>query len=264
MTDSPGLLDALAKGVQQLQEIQAQTLQEEDKSPESVRTTIPALPLSLSGLELQDWLDLVSTCVADVSNNSCSWWEQVMDEVQQAYAKWLSASPWKGWSDSHNQRCLGNRALDEAECESVHTLAGGRGGHRQARFGSPPGPPKARSSRAEPKRAVVLQRLQGAVLYDTVQKALESVRNWPRWVRRCKAMAMAMAVPDPTVLAKALADTAEPHLKEPDVMFRVQLVKSTLRIDGQPSFENVHSYQQHLQAELESIVAVGGGEAVPS
>ena len=270
-TSSPGLLDALAKGVQQLQEIQAQTLQQqEDKSPEAVRTTIPALPSlkapsgSLSGLELQDWLDLVGTCVADVSNNSCSWWEQVLEEVHQAYARWLGASPLERvrlvptsnddletgrWTRLNARVCtLLLAAVEDIVKQDLVarqvTKSTMRILYRLFVIYQPGG---------ANERAIVLQRLQGAGPYDTVQKALESIRNWPRWVRRCNAMAM--AVPDPTVLAKALADTAEPHLKEPDVMFRVQLVKSTLRIDGQPSFENVQSYQQHLQAELESIVA---------
>ena len=103
-TQFSGVLDALTKGVQQLQELQAQAMQKGESSPEGVRQTIPAFPaLKLpvgdqSGLQLQDWLDLVSSNVADVSENSASWWEQVTDFVQGKYNLWLSrAAP--RWSE---------------------------------------------------------------------------------------------------------------------------------------------------------------------
>ena len=82
-----GVLDALTKGVQQLQELQAQALQKGEASPEAIRQTIPPFPLlklparDQSGLQLQDWLDLVSSNVADVSENSASWWEQVRESA---------------------------------------------------------------------------------------------------------------------------------------------------------------------------------------
>ena len=55
----PSVLDALAKGVQQLQELQAQALQKGEASPEAIRQTIPPFPVlkepsgDQSGLQLQ-------------------------------------------------------------------------------------------------------------------------------------------------------------------------------------------------------------------
>ena len=45
------------------------------------------------------------------------------------------------------------------------------------------------------------------------------------------------------------------HLQDSDAAFSVQLIRSLLRLDGQPSLDNIRSYQQHLQAELEMDVA---------
>ena len=149
-----------------------------------------------------------------MSNNSCSWWEQVLEEVQQAYARWLGSSPLERvrlaptsnddletgrWTRLNARVCtLLLAAVEDIVKQDLVarqvTKSAIRILYRLFVIYQPGG---------ANERAVVLQRVQGAVSYDMVQKALESVRNWPRWVRRCKAMAM--AVPDPTVLAKALA-----------------------------------------------------------
>ena len=60
-----------------------------------------------------------------------------------------------------------------------------------------------------------------------------------------------MMVPDGSVLAKALTTTSARFMAEsPDTQFRTQLLRSSLRIDSQPSQADVARYQQHLQAEL--------------
>ena len=54
-----------------------------------------------------------------------------------------------------------------------------------------------------------------------------------------------MNVPEGSVLAKCLS----------------QLVTSSLRIDGQPSLDQVKKYQEHLQSEMETLYAAGSGGA---
>ena len=52
-----------------------------------------------------------------------------------------------------------------------------------------------------------------------------------------------MNVPDGSVLAKSLSQMVEQHLRgEPDASFRMQLVRSSLRIDGQPTLDQVKKY----------------------
>ena len=49
---------------------------------------------------------------------------------------------------------------------------------------------------------------------------------------------MKMSAADGTVLAKALTTIVEPHVKvDQDVMFRMHLVRSSLRVEGQPSLD---------------------------
>ena len=65
-----------------------------------------------------------------------------------------------------------------------------------------------------------------------------------------------MVVPDGSILARGLTTMSSKFLAESqDATFRTQLVRSTYRVDGQPKIEDVVRYQQHLQAEIENLVA---------
>ena len=274
-TTPPSLLDAIAKGIQQLQELQVQSLRkEEDGSPEQIKTTVTNLPTlrapsdDQAGVQLQDWLALVSTCMQDLSMSSGKWWEEVMSEVAKAYMVWLAATPLERlqvkpsgesklttgkWTRLNARSCtmvLG--ALDEVVKEDLvsrratnsivamlfrlHTVYQPGGPHERAR---------------------VLQALQDPPAPETLSQALTSLRAWPRSMQRCKDMGM--ACPDGSVLAKALTTIAGKFVNtNADAAFRTQVLRSSLRIDGQPTLENVQSYHQHLQAEVENLMATMG------
>ena len=64
-----------------------------------------------------------------------------------------------------------------------------------------------------------------------------------------------MTPPDPSVLAKGLLSLTSRFIDEsPDASFRTSMLRTTLRLDGRPSLEQVQSYQRHLQAELEALL----------
>ena len=271
----PNLLDAITKSIQQLQELQVQSFRkEEDGSPEQVKSTVPALPFlkapqgDAAGVQLQDWLSLVSTCMQDLSASSGAWWEDVVREVGVAYARWLSATPLERlqiyphkdsvyttgrWTRINARACtLVLASLDDAVKED---LVGRRSTQsmiallfRLHTVYQPGGPHE---------RAKILQVLQDPPVPETLAQCLATLRTWPRSMQRCEDMGMTH--PDGSVLAKALtAVTAKFLSGSQDASFRTQLLRSTLRIDGQPSMTSVHQYQQHLQAEIENLIAAGG------
>ena len=271
----PNLLDAITKSIQQLQELQVQSFRkEEDGSPEQVKSSIPALPSlkapqgDAAGVQLQDWLSLVSTCMQDLSASSGAWWEDVVREVGVAYARWLSATPLERlqiyphkdsvyttgrWTRINARACtLVLASLDDAVKED---LVGRRSTQsmvallfRLHTVYQPGGPHE---------RAKILQVLQDPPVPETLAQCLATLRTWPRSMQRCEDMGMTH--PDGSVLAKALtAVTAKFLSGSQDASFRTQLLRSTLRIDGQPSVTSVHQYQQHLQAEIENLIAAGG------
>ena len=106
------------------------------------------------------------------------------------------------------------------------------------------------------ERQEVLKRLQSPQDYlkgEGAEAVLTEVRSWPRWLSRCKMMGM--SPPDPLVMSRGLqALTAKTISASTDASFRTSMLRSTYRLDGQPSLEQVQGYQKHLQAELEGIV----------
>ena len=92
----PPVLEMLAKGMKQLQDLQAQTMARGTTSPSTAEQvkpgTLALAPLpelktkdgaGAAALQLQDWLEVTS----DVSENSGLWWNSLMDQVN-AYSRW--------------------------------------------------------------------------------------------------------------------------------------------------------------------------------
>ena len=268
------VIEALAESMRQLQELQMKAMiknNDPDDTPEVVKTAVTVLPTlgqpegDQCGLVFQDWVVQVTTAMQDLSASSGSWWESVKKAVVQAYTQWLGSSPLER---------LG------IEPDGVHELVSGKWVRINARscamiVQAVPEAVKTdliarRSTQSMPlllfrlytlyqpggagERAIILQKLQGGHQPRTVEECLQQLRAWPRWLQRCQDMGM--AVPDGSVLAKGLTLLTSSTIERvPDAMFRTQLVRATLRIDQQPSLQDVLKYQRHLQAERESFAS---------
>ncbi|CAE7322989.1 TY4B-J, partial [Symbiodinium sp. CCMP2456] len=218
---------------------------------------------------LKDWVEVASSTMADISEQSGAWWRAVMMVVESAYVRWLNATPLE-------RLAVGPEGTEE--------LVGTRWTRLNARVSSlllvAMGPElrsdmiSQRITQNTPKmmfrvftwyqpggsaeREEVLRRLQ--VPYEFVEAAgnlrdiLKEVREWPRWLARCTKMGM--MPPDPSVMARGLCHLSEKHLQgSSDSAFRTAMLRTTLRLDGQPTLDQVRSYQRHIQAELENLVA---------
>ncbi|CAE7671933.1 GIP, partial [Symbiodinium sp. CCMP2456] len=216
-----GILEALAVGVQQLQDLQAKAMKKDgnaEDSPEVVKTATVALPelapplSETSGLQLQDWLVQITTSMQDLSSGSGDWWEYVREMVTETYGRWLAATP-----------------LERLQIFPVdhQRLASGRWTRVNLRACA-----LMMQSFSEVTKADLIARrsTQSAVLmlfrvYTMYQPGGTAERGVVlKWLQRCKDMNM--TVPDGSLLA------------------RTQLVRSTYRIDGQPKIEDVVRYQQ--------------------
>ena len=265
------MLDVLARSMTQLQDMQAKTLQKnlDDDAPENVKSSVPVLPLLIApegistGITLQDWQAQISVAMQDLSPSSGEWWGKVMDVVQRTYAKWLGSTPleriqlqpqghlglstgkWtrvnaractmllQSLTDAVKQDLIARRVVQHATLIMfrLHTVYQPGGAS---------------------EKTLVLNSLQSPTACETLDDVLVWLRSWPRWIQRCQDLSM--QCPDGTVLAKALSSaTAKFIVESGDAQFRTQLLRSTLRIDGQPSLDDVKRYHQHLQAELEAL-----------
>ena len=269
----PNILEALAQGMQQLQDLQAKALKKDgssDDTPEVVKTATVSLPIlpsphpENSGVQLQDWMVQVTTSMQDLSAGSGDWWENVRELASDTYATWFAATPLESlqvvphdhhklvtgrWTRVNAHACaLMMQAFSEVTKADLIARRATQSAvlmlFRILTIYQPGG---------AAERGIVLQHLQGTEVPVDVTACLTKLRSWPRWLQRCRDMNM--TTPDGTLLARSLTATASKFLAEnPDAVFRTQLVRSSYRIDAQPTVDDVLKYHQHLQAEIENIV----------
>ena len=268
-------VEALARGMQQLQELQLQALQRGHEPGNEVikpgTTTLTALPTLVGGaesaLQFQDWIEVTTAVMYDISEQSGVWWKEVQALVDKAYQSWLAATP------------LERLAISPAGAEEVCSQ---RWTRLNARVAAMLLAAMNEDQRADMishrlstnsvrmlfrlyvlyqpggslERQDVLKRLQSPSDYlerDSLEDALKAVRAWPRWMARCQTVKM--AYPDPSVLARGLRQLTQKWIEtSPDAAFRTAMLRTSLRLGGQPDVDSVKSYQRHLQAELESMV----------
>ena len=272
--ESP-MMDALMKGVQQLQELQAAALAKGQSLVAEVvkpgTTTLTPLPPAVYGAEsallFQDWLEVTSAVMRDVSEQSGVWWETVMQEVERAYKMWLAATPLErlnvtpGGVELSEGRWMRLNARVASMFLSAMTVEqrGDMVAHRistnvvkmlyRLHTVYQPG--------GSQERQDVLRRLQGPLDYlteDSLEGVLGVLRNWPRWMSRCTTVGM--SPPDASVLARGLKMLTTKWVdSSPDVAFRTSMLRTSLRLDGQPTMDSVYAYQRHLQAEIETMVS---------
>ena len=274
--ESP-VLEALAKGMQQLQQLQAQAMAKTSITPatEVVKPgtmTLMTMPSPSEGAEaaltFQDWLEISTSVMADISESSSVWWREVMKVVEDCYDRWLMSSPLERLSiEPVETESLGSSRWVRVNARAASMLLAAMGedlrGDMVARrctqscvkmmfrvftYYQPGG---------SAERTDVLKRLQNPLDYaagDTLEQALKTVRAWPRWIERCRAVHM--VPPDASVLARGLSVLTERHIgSSTDASFRTSMLRTSLRLDSRPTLENVQAYQRHLQAELEVILA---------
>ena len=272
--ESP-VLEALARGVQQLQELQMQAMskptnpvQEQVKPSTMSLTPMPDSKETMDvALSFQDWLEVSSSIMSDISESSATWWQGVLGAVEQVYVRWLAASPLEKLAiepASTEQWCTGRWLRVNARGSSM--LLGAMPNDLKADMVSrrctqdcvkmlyrlythyQPG--------GSAERSEVLRRLQmpaDTAGSETLEGAVKVLRAWPRWLDRCRAVQM--SPPDPSVLTRGLQALTAKHIEaSPDANFRTSMLRASLRLDARPSLDQVIGYHRHLQAELELLL----------
>ena len=266
------MLEALTKSMTQLQEMQVKSLQKglDDDAPEAVKSAVTVLPPLAApegystGIMLQDWLAQIAVAMQDLSPSSGMWWTKVMELVQVTYAKWLSCTPLERlqlqpassselaegrWTRVNARACsmVLQSLVDVVRQDLIARRVVQNAVLILFRLHTTYQPGGAS------EKTLVLQSLQTPATCESLEDVLTWLRSWPRWIQRCQDLNM--LCPDGTVLAKTLTSVTSRFISEGgDSQFRTQLLRSTLRIDGQPSLDDVKRYHQHLQAEMESIM----------
>ncbi|CAE7224273.1 unnamed protein product [Symbiodinium sp. CCMP2456] len=217
-----------------------------------------------TAMKFQDWLELTTAVMCDVSEQSGSWWRRVLQEVEGTYRQWLGSTPLERLSVQPAGEELSAERWLRLNARVSAMLLGAMSPEQQAEMVS------HRISTSAVKmlyrlhtlyqpggsheREDVLRKLQSPADNLASNTLPEVLRSWPRWIARCASLQM--VPPDSSVLARGLKLLTSTHLEQSqDAAFRTAMVRTSLRLDGQPRMEDVYAYQRHLQAEIENLLA---------
>ena len=184
-------MSLLAGGIAQLQAAMLTQMKEkdkpkdEDRSPEAVKpgsTTLPTLAEvnpTTSSVDVMDWLEVITSTMQDLSDGSAEWWSRARALADEAYQTWTNASPVEK---------LSIQPPKEVELE---TARWGRVNSRGASMRHSTGSVTALVFRlltiyqpgGQQEKVMILQNLQQPEAETTAQKAVKSLRRWPRWLR---------------------------------------------------------------------------------
>ena len=264
----------LADGITQLQEAmlkQYDKAREGDRSPQNIKPGTSILPTlkdvtaETSSVDIMDWFELIDAPMSDLSEGSAGWWRAVVKEAHRAYGVWTLASPVErltvapdvGELEAGQWSRVNSRAAsmivmalsDQVKQEVVarrHANSTTRLLYRLLQLYQPGG---------ECEKVKILNNLQSPPAETDPQRAVQALRTWNRWLRRCRELGL--QAPDPSLLTRGLNGLVRQVLeKHPEVSFRTSLLRSTLKVDTNPSYENVEGYYRHLMGECEAL-AVG-------
>ena len=263
---SPGpTADAILAGLQAL--LGGQTAAGGESSVEQVKyswSEFPKLaePGADSSLVFTDWLHSISPCIEDMSPTSADLWGHLQAEASSWYASYMGADPIARLllvpSPSQHLTCARWSRVSK-RLEALFLGACPKS-VREELIASRIRSPLAILCRLHvlyapggvQEREMALQKLQQPSPGTNPQTALESLRRWKRWLTSVEALGG--GVPDPLILAKALGVIVKPVLEaSPEVLFRINLVRATLKIEAAPTLSVVMSYHAALTAELETL-----------
>ena len=213
-------------------------------------------------LDLMDWLLSIGPMMGDLSDNSQTWWEQVLEMVKVWYHDHLELSPLERVAHrpvlppelcdarylrlekratallmqaipvSQQEEVIAGKEVTVVSILSRLMLSYQPGGlsEKAAILGAPDSPEEAQSLTA----------------------AVSGLRKWLRWHRR--AGEVGVTRPDPTIQARGLSKLMRKVLRDnTDLGFRISLAKSSLQVDTTPTESSVMKFAHHLLAETEQI-----------
>ena len=234
---------------------------EGDRSPEAVKPGTPALPLlkedcsDTSCVDVMDWLEVIDGPMSDLSDSSAAWWKRVMAEAHKAYSTWSLASPLDRLSVAPEISDMEDGKFSRLNSRAAAmVVAALHDSVRQEVVARRLTGPTVRlifriltlcQPGGEGEKLKILQNLQSPNPECEAGKAVTSLRTWSRWLRRCRDLGV--QAPDPSLLARGLTRMVQAVMeRNQDASFRTSLVKSTLQIDTNPSYDKVESYFKPL------------------
>ena len=215
-----------------------------------------------SSVDFGDWLYLIEHVMSDLSTSSAEWWATVVQDAQDFYEKYQAADQFSRlsmkptaspnlsearWShlDRRGATILLGATPDDIKKELVAT--------------------RTRTTLEVLARLMViyrpgsalekgqlLRRIESPEQATTVQEAIEGLRQWLRHYQRARDLKL--SVPDPSVTLRGIDQLVKKPIQEnPEVAFRMNLLRYHLKVDFSPAEESVLAVHRALLAEFEQM-----------
>ena len=235
------------------------------KSEELSKTVdSPKLPeiSESSSVDFGDWLYLIENVMSDLSTSSAEWWAAVVQDAQNCYERYQAADQFSRLS----MKPVASSTLSEARWNRLDR----RGA--TILLGAAPEDVKkelvatrTRTTLEVLSRLMVLyrpgsalekgqllRRIESPDAATTVQEAIEGLRQWLRHFQRARDLKL--SVPDPSVTLRGIDQLVrKPVQDNPEVAFRMNLLRYHLKVDFSPTEESILAVHRALLAEFEQM-----------
>ncbi|CAE7684535.1 TY5A, partial [Symbiodinium sp. KB8] len=254
-------LQLLVQGMRQLQQVYIGKGESRDSELKGT-VELPMMPevAADSAVSFADWLYEVEQAVGGLSDRAAGWFSMCLKNARETYEIYQMSDPLarltleplrpaelqdERWSRLERRvltlllATLQRQAKDDAVTHRISNVSGLL--FRLHVLYAP-------GSAAE--RASILRHLEGSPGTTSVVDTVTALRRWRRLLPHAEEMHV--AVPDPSVLLKAIETMAARAIDaNPELKFRLSLSKSQLHLQYRPTLENVLRYYNHVSAELQ-------------
>ena len=271
-------LDALLKGMTQLQAAMTMQLGLQATRPETIRpgTSGAELPKLVeadeyAAINVGDWLHGLSGPMGDLTDGSASWWAETMRCLDNFYQTFVTSSAVKKL----------NLKAEDYMSEMLKETRWHRVDKRAASMLLQAVPEVIKAELLANRlgttlgilgRIVTIYRPGSAAERQQVLKALESpgsggspaevvevLRKWARWLKR--AQDLGLQVPDASILLRGLDAAVKGQLLHNyEINFRTNMLRFSLDLDTAPTLSTVSRFHSHLLGEFEQLAYRGRGK----
>ena len=213
-------------------------------------------------VDFQDWLLVLHPQMADLSASSGEWWTRIMEAANDWYRKHQELTPLERlqhevkppkeivgtkWARVEKRACsLLLQAIPERQQEDIIASRSLTvlGIITRLMVNYQPG--------GAHEKAAVLMALESPAEASAVRDAIAGLRRWLRWKRR--ALDINVSLPDPMVMLRGLDKLVGRVLNtNPALQFRINLIRSTLKVDSMPTLTTVEQLAESTMAELDQL-----------
>ena len=215
-----------------------------------------------SSVDFGDWLYCLEHTMGDISASSAEWWRYVVRDAQEYYDKYQSADQYARLSlkPSPSMELTQDRWSRVDRRGAAVLIAAVPEDVKKELVASRVKTTLDVLSRlmilyrpgSAMEKGQLLRRIENPEQAGSIQDAVEGLRHWQRYYQRAKDLRV--NTPDPSILMRALDHMLKKAIADnPEVGFRMNLMRYHLRVDVAPTEDNVLAVHRAFLAEFEQM-----------